>query len=118
LTGLRAPLQPELCGCSTRAVLVIELPDGQVRRISASRRDPEPVRHGGPAGLVDRVVGQVLGPDEASVARILSREDWLGMVPDSALSGDVCLAAAWTKPGRPSVATAVGRDGVPGEEEM
>jgi hypothetical protein len=27
----------------TTAVLVIELPDGQVRRISASPRDPEPV---------------------------------------------------------------------------
>jgi CheY-like chemotaxis protein len=100
------------------AVLIIEMPDGQVRTISASPRRPEPIRHGGPAGLVDRVVSQVLGPDDASAARVLSRDDWLTVVPDSALNGDVCLAAARTKPGRPPVAIAVARDGVPGEEEM
>ena len=48
---------------------------------------------------------------------MVSREDWLRLVPDSTLRGDVCLAAARTKPDRPPVAVTVAAEGVPGDEE-
>ena len=44
------------------AVVLLEMPDGQVRRMSASPQHPEPVQRGGPQGLADKVVGHVLGP--------------------------------------------------------
>jgi serine phosphatase RsbU (regulator of sigma subunit) len=74
------------------------------------------VQRGGPAGLADAVVGHVLGAGEASAARIIPRDDWLALVPDSTLRSDVCLAAARNKPDRP-VAIALTADSVPGEEE-
>jgi serine phosphatase RsbU (regulator of sigma subunit) len=49
---------------------------------------------------------------------MLSREDWLALVPDSTLRCDVCVAAVQPKPGRPPVAMAVDRAGVPGDEEL
>jgi serine phosphatase RsbU (regulator of sigma subunit) len=58
----------------------------------------------------------VLGAGEASAARIIPRDDWLALVPDSTLRSDVCLAAARNKPDRP-VAIALTADSVPGEEE-
>jgi DNA-binding response OmpR family regulator len=100
------------------AVLVLEMPDGQVRRMSAAPENPQPVRRGGPPGLADRVVGQVLGPGDNSAVAPVAKEDWLSIVPDSTLRGDVCLAAARTKPGRPPVAMAIAGEGIPGEEEM
>ncbi len=45
-------------------------------------------------------------------------DDWLGIVPDSTLRADVCLAVARTKPGKPPVAIAVDRAGVSGDEDM
>jgi CheY-like chemotaxis protein len=100
------------------AVLIIELPDGQVSNISASPGDLQPLRHDGSPGLADRVVGQVLGPAGASAAALISGADWLTLVPGSALTSDVWVAAAKTKPGRPPVAIAVARAGIPGEEEI
>jgi serine phosphatase RsbU (regulator of sigma subunit) len=76
------------------------------------------VRRGGPAGLVDRVAGHVLGPEQATAIATVSREDWLGIVPDSTLRVDICLAAARSKPGIPPVALAADREGFPGDEEM
>jgi serine phosphatase RsbU (regulator of sigma subunit) len=52
------------------------------------------------------------------VAMMVARDDWLRLVPDSTLRGDVCLAAARIKPDRPPVALAVAREGVPGQEEQ
>ena len=49
---------------------------------------------------------------------MLSREDWLALVPDSTLRCDICAAAVRPKPGRPPVAMAVDRAGVPGDEEL
>jgi CheY-like chemotaxis protein len=100
------------------AVLILEMPDGQVRRISSSPQHPAPAQRGGPPGLADTVVGYVLGPQQASAAAMVSREDWLRLIPDSTLRCDVCLAAARTKPGRPPVALAVQRDSVPDQEEL
>jgi serine phosphatase RsbU (regulator of sigma subunit)/FixJ family two-component response regulator len=100
------------------AVLILEMPDGQVRRMSASPQHPEPSQRGGPLGLASKVVGHALGASEASAATMVSREEWLRLVPDSTLSCDVCLAAARTKPDRPPVAMAVARDGIPGDEEL
>jgi len=102
---------------SVHAVLTLEMPDGQARRMSASPGDSRAVRRGGPIGLTDRVAGHVLGPGEATAMATVSREDWLGIVPDSTLRVDVCLAAARSKPGRPPVALVADREGFPGDEE-
>jgi CheY-like chemotaxis protein len=102
---------------SAQAVVIVAMPDGQVRRMSASATHPEPVQRGGPADLADAVVDRVLGPGAGSAALMISRDDWLALVPDSTLRCDVCLAAARTKPDRPPVAIAVTADGVSGDEE-
>jgi DNA-binding response OmpR family regulator/serine phosphatase RsbU (regulator of sigma subunit) len=103
---------------SVPAVLILEMPDGQARRVSATPEHSGAVRRGGPAGLTELVAGYVLGPGAATAIAMVSREDWLGMVPDSTLRTDVCLAAARTKPGRPPVAIAADRQGLPGDEDM
>ncbi|MGH3187839.1 MAG: SpoIIE family protein phosphatase [Streptosporangiaceae bacterium] len=103
---------------ATEAVLMLEMPDGQVRRISSSPRHPEPAQRGGPPGLAGTVVGHVLGPQQTGAAEMVSREDWLRLIPDSTLRCDVVLAAARTKLDRPPVALAVERDSVPGQEEL
>jgi CheY-like chemotaxis protein len=103
---------------SVHAVLTLEMPDGQARRMSASPGDSRAVRRGGPTGLADRVAGYVLGPGQAAAIATVGREDWLSIVPDSTLRADVCLAAARSKPGRPPVAIVADRGGFPGDEEM
>ena len=100
------------------AILVLEMPDGQSRRTSAIPGRPGTVRRGGPPGLASRVAGHVLGTGRASAVAAVSRDDWLGLVPDSTMQADVCLAAVRTKPGRPPAAVAVEPPGIPGEEDM
>src|SRR5580698_5514102 len=102
---------------AAQAVVILEMPDGQVRRMSASPQHPEAAQRGGPLGLADQVAGHVLSAGLANAATMVSREDWLRLVPDSTLRCDVCLAAARVKPDRPPVAIAVERGGVSGEEE-
>ena len=102
---------------AAQAVVILEMPDGQVRRMSASPQHPEAAQRGGPLGLADQVAGHVLSAGLTNAAEMVSREDWLRLVPDSTLSCDVYLAAARVKPDRPPVAIAVERDGVPGQEE-
>jgi hypothetical protein len=99
-------------------VLVIEMPDGQIRRTSASPERPEPLQRGAPPGLADTVTARILAESQARGAVMLSRQDWLALVPDSTLQCDVCAAAVRPKPGRPPVAMAVDRAGVPGDEEL
>jgi CheY-like chemotaxis protein len=101
----------------TEVVLVVEMPDGQVRRVSATPDRARPIRRGGSPGLADRIVGHVLGPDRGVGSVMISAPDWLATLPDSTLRTDVCLAVARTKPGRPPVAMVVARDGIPAEEE-
>src|ERR1700761_6809269 len=103
---------------SVPVVLMLEMPDGQVRRMAGLPGGLMPVRRGGPPELVGRVVERVLGPFEASGIVTLGREDWLGLVPDSTLRVDVCVAAARIKPGRAPTVLPVGRAGASGEEEM
>jgi serine phosphatase RsbU (regulator of sigma subunit)/DNA-binding NarL/FixJ family response regulator len=104
---------------SAEAILILEMPDGQSRRTSASPRSPGTVRRGGPPGLAARVAGHVLGPAQASAsATTVRRDDWLGIVPDSTLRGDICLAVARTKPGKPPVAIVVDRAGIAGDDDM
>jgi CheY-like chemotaxis protein len=100
------------------AILILEMPDGQVRRMSASPQRREPAQRGGPLGLADQVAGHALGAGEVNVAMMVSREDWLRLVPDSTLRGEVCLAAARIKPDRPPVVLTVAREGIPGPEEQ
>jgi CheY-like chemotaxis protein len=102
---------------AAQAVLILEMPDGQVRRMGASPQRLEPAQRGGPRGLADQVVGYALGAGEASAVMMVTREDWLRLVPDSTLRCDVWLGAARTKPGRPPVALVVAREGIAGEEE-
>jgi CheY-like chemotaxis protein len=103
---------------AAEAVLVIEMPDGQIRRTSASPERPEPRQRGAPRGLADLVTARILAESQASGAAMLSRDDWLALVPDSTLRCDICAAAVRPKPGRPPVAMAVDRAGVPGDEEL
>ncbi|MGD0605373.1 MAG: SpoIIE family protein phosphatase [Streptosporangiaceae bacterium] len=103
---------------AAEAILIVEMPDGQARRMSASPAHPEPAQRGGPAGLVDTVAGYALGGGEVNVAVMVPVHDWLRLVPDSTLRGDVCLAAARIKPNRPPVVLTVARAGVPGPEEQ
>jgi serine phosphatase RsbU (regulator of sigma subunit)/CheY-like chemotaxis protein len=99
------------------AILILQMPDGQVSRTSASPQRPDPVRRGGPPALADRVAGHVLGDRQASAMASLSAEEWLRLMPDSTLREDVCLAAARTKPDRPPVALVVAAEGARREEE-
>ena len=99
-------------------VLMLEMPDGQVRRMAGLPGGLMPVRRGGPPELVGRVVERVLGPFEASGVVTIGREDWLGLVPDSTLRVDVCVAAAQIKPGRPPTVLTVDSAGVSGDEDM
>ena len=103
---------------AAQAVLIIEMPDGQIRRTSASPERPEPRQRGAPRGLADLVTARILAESQTSGAVMLSREDWLALVPDSTLRCDVCVAAVRPKPDRPPVAMAVDRAGVPGDEEL
>ena len=101
----------------TEVVLIVEMPDGQIRRVSAAPDRPVPIRRGAPPGLADRVAGLVLGPGSGVMSAMIPASDWLGMVADSTLRTDVCLAAARTKPGRPPLVMVLAQDGIPGEEE-
>lgn len=99
-------------------ILILEMPDGQSRRTSARPSSRGTERRGGPHGLASRVANHVLGPGQASVTMEVSQEDWLRLVPDSTLRGDVCLAAARTRPGKPAAAIAVDCAGVTSDEDM
>ncbi|HEX4830997.1 MAG TPA: SpoIIE family protein phosphatase [Trebonia sp.] len=99
------------------AILVLEMPDGQARRMAAVPGGRETVRRGGPKGLATRVAGHVLGPREASAIAVIARDDWLEIMPDSTLREDVCVGVARTKPGRPPVALVISGDGISVDED-
>ncbi|HEX3959706.1 MAG TPA: SpoIIE family protein phosphatase [Trebonia sp.] len=103
---------------SVPAILILEMPDGQVRRVSAMPGRPETIRRGGPPGLAARVAESVLHPGEASAIGKLSRDDWVRVVPDSTLRSDVCLAVARTKPGKTPAAIVIDYEGISGDEEL
>jgi serine phosphatase RsbU (regulator of sigma subunit)/FixJ family two-component response regulator len=103
---------------SVPAILILEMPDGQSRRTSAVPGSPGTMRRGGPPGLAGRVAAHVLSAGQASAIATVSPDDWLGLVPDSTLRADVCLAAARTKPGKPPAAIVVDCTGVPDGEDM
>ncbi|HTZ24600.1 MAG TPA: SpoIIE family protein phosphatase [Streptosporangiaceae bacterium] len=100
------------------AVLMLVLPDGQLRRMAASPDRPVPVSRGGRLDLADRVADRVLGPGEGHAAAAISQAEWLQLIPDSTLRTDVTVAVARTKPGRPPVAITVALGRSPGEEEL
>ena len=103
---------------SAPAILILEMPDGQSRRTSASPGSPGTVRRGGPPGLADRVAGHVLGSGQASAIAAVRADEWLAIVPDSTLRVDVCLAVARAKPGKAPAAIVVDRAGLSGEDDM
>jgi serine phosphatase RsbU (regulator of sigma subunit)/DNA-binding response OmpR family regulator len=98
------------------SILILEMPDGQSRRMAGVPGTAQTIRRGGPPGLAERVAGLVLGPGRTGTIATLSREEWLAIVPDSTLRVDVCLAVARAKADRPPVAIVVEAAGVPGEE--
>jgi DNA-binding response OmpR family regulator len=100
------------------AVLILVLPDGQLRRMAASPQYPVPVPRGGRLEIADEIAERVLGPHEGHAATIILEAEWLRLVPDSTLRTDVAVAVARIKPGRPPVAIAVAFERSPGEEEM
>lgn len=100
------------------AVVILVLPDGQLRRMSASPERPVPVPRGGPVQLAERVAAAILGPGDLSGAAMLSEEAWLELVPDSTLRCPVCVAVARTKPDRPPAGLAVAQADIRGAEEM
>jgi serine phosphatase RsbU (regulator of sigma subunit)/CheY-like chemotaxis protein len=103
---------------SAHAVLTVEMPDGQDRRVAATPGSPGTVRRGGKPGLASRVAERVLGQSQVSGIASLSAEEWLRIVPDSTLQVDVSVAAARVKPGKPATALTVDHAGIAGEEDM
>jgi serine phosphatase RsbU (regulator of sigma subunit)/DNA-binding NarL/FixJ family response regulator len=102
---------------SVPAVVILEMPDGHVRRVAGNPGSQETVRRGGPRGLATRVAEHVLDPRQVSAIATVSQEDWLRLVPDSTLRMDVCLAAARTKPAKPAAAVVIGGEGISGDED-
>jgi serine phosphatase RsbU (regulator of sigma subunit)/DNA-binding response OmpR family regulator len=102
---------------SVPAILIVEMPDGQARRVSATPGEQGTIRRGGPTGLARRVAESVLGQGQLSAIATVSRDDWLRLVPDSTLRTDVRLAAARMKPGKPAVAIVVDDRGISGEDD-
>jgi serine phosphatase RsbU (regulator of sigma subunit)/CheY-like chemotaxis protein len=102
---------------SAEAILILEMPDGQTRRTSGRPSSLGTERRGGSHGLASRVTDHVLGSRQASAIAPVSQDDWLRLVPDSTLHGDVYLAAARTRPSRPAVAIAVDRPGISSTED-
>ncbi len=100
------------------SVLVLEMPDGQTRRTSARPGAPGTERRGGPPGLSELVATRVLGRGQGSMVSAVTKADWLGIMPDSTLRVDVCVAIARSKPGRQPVAIVVDRTGVPADDDM
>ena len=98
-------------------MLILIQPDGQLRRTSAAPGQALPGQRGGPVEIAERVAARLLAAGEVSAAAMLPEADWLGLVPDTTLRTDVCLAIARTKPERPPVGLAVAQEGVPGDEE-
>jgi DNA-binding response OmpR family regulator/serine phosphatase RsbU (regulator of sigma subunit) len=103
---------------SVPAVLILEMPDGQTRRMSGAPASLETIRRGGPPGLTGRVADQVLGARMTVGVGTVSRDDWLSIVPDSTLRADVFVAAARTKPGKPPVAIVASREGISADEDQ
>jgi serine phosphatase RsbU (regulator of sigma subunit)/DNA-binding NarL/FixJ family response regulator len=99
------------------ATVILMLPDGQLRRMTASPQHPVPARRGGRAALLEAITTRLLGPREGSAAATMLQADWSGLVPDSIIRSDVCIAAARVKAGRPPVAIAVADSAVSGDEE-
>jgi serine phosphatase RsbU (regulator of sigma subunit)/CheY-like chemotaxis protein len=103
---------------SVEVVLMLEMPDGQLRRMSGRPGGPAPARRGGLPGLLDGVAERVLGPGAGSAVVTMVRDDWLHLVPDSTLRVDVCVAAARVKRGKPPTVITVDGAGLSGEEDM
>ena len=103
---------------SVPVVLMLEMPDGQVRRMAALPGGLAAVRRGGPPGLMDHVAEHALGPAGNSGTVNIDRDEWLGIVPDSTLRVDVCVAAARVRRGRPPTAIIVDRAGLSGDEDL
>jgi DNA-binding response OmpR family regulator len=99
------------------AVLILVLPDGQLRRMSASPERPVPVARGGRLKMLDDIADRVLSSGEGHAAAVIPQAEWLQLIPDSTLRADVTVAAARTKPGRPAVAIAVAFERSAGDEE-
>ena len=102
---------------SVPAVLILEMPDGQTRRMAGAPGSSETVRRGGPPGLAGRIADRALGAREVIAVGTLSRDDWLSIVPDSTLRVDVWVAAARTKPGKPPVVIVVSYEGISRDED-
>jgi serine phosphatase RsbU (regulator of sigma subunit)/DNA-binding response OmpR family regulator len=103
---------------SVPSILILEMPDGQDRRVAARPGSEGTVRRGGPPGLASRVAECALGPRQVSGIASVSRDEWLRVVPDSTLRGDVYVAAARIKLGKPAAALVVDREGITGDEDM
>jgi serine phosphatase RsbU (regulator of sigma subunit)/DNA-binding NarL/FixJ family response regulator len=99
------------------AGLVVVLPGGQLRRISAGPGQPVPHQQGGPVGLAEALASRLL-PDGAgnAIARY-SQEEWRQLIPDTRFPGDVWLAVSRTKADRPPLLIGIAAEGLAGEEE-
>jgi serine phosphatase RsbU (regulator of sigma subunit) len=99
-------------------VLILVLPDGQLRRMAASPERPVPVPRGGRLEILDDIADRVLGPGEGHAAAVIPEAEWVQLIPDTTLCTDVTVAVARIKPGRSPVAIAVAFERGPGEEEI
>ena len=104
-----------------QAILVVQMPDGQTRRTSASPELAGTRQRGAAPGVPEQIIAQVLGDSPgslASAAATLSGQEWLELVPDSTLRAEVLVAAMRPVADRPPVVLAVDAAGVPGEDEL
>jgi serine phosphatase RsbU (regulator of sigma subunit)/FixJ family two-component response regulator len=101
-----------------QAVLILQMPDGQDRRVAAVPGTSHAVRRGGAPGLSDRLAARVLGEAEVSAITAFGRDEWLSILPDSTLREDVCVAVVRTKAGQSPVSIVLSRDGLTDENDV
>jgi CheY-like chemotaxis protein len=101
----------EIFGVAAAAVMM--LPTGQLCRIFVSPQQA-PRQQGGPAALPESLAGRVLLTGAGSATAMIPDREWLRLVPDTGMTGDVCLAVSRTKAGRAPVAMCVARAGITG----
>src|ERR1700744_797866 len=98
-----------------QAVLIVETPDGQVRRTSASPAQLQPVQRGGASDFMERGIGLVLDDGEGNAAVTIAEARGRGTPRNGPPGAGVAGTATAEGGGVPPVALVLPVDGVPSE---